>query len=93
MRRNRNAKILATLGPATSNPQTIRELFLSGVDVFRLNFSHGSYETHKKNHIAIRQIEEDTSRQIGILLDLQGPKLRIGKFLEDQIILEAGKPK
>lgn len=91
MRRNRNAKIVATLGPASSSLQVIRELFLAGVDVFRLNFSHGSYESHLKNYEAIRQVEEETSRPIGILLDLQGPKFRIGVFSEDHIVLEAGK--
>lgn len=91
MRRNRNAKIVATLGPASSNPQTIKDLFLAGVDVFRLNFSHGSHENHLENYQAIRQIEENTSRPIGILLDLQGPKLRIGKFSGDQITLKSGK--
>ena len=78
MRRNRKAKIVATLGPASSSPEIIRRLFDTGVDVFRLNFSHGSHKDHRDRHRIIREIEAETGRPIGILLDIQGPKLRLG---------------
>ena len=78
MRRNRNAKIIATLGPASSSPEQIRALFDAGADVFRLNFSHGTQDDHKRRFDAIRAIEQDVGRPIGILQDLQGPKIRIG---------------
>jgi pyruvate kinase len=80
MRRQRKAKILATLGPATSTREQIAALFHAGADVFRLNFSHGSHEDHKARYDLIREIEEETDRPIGILMDLQGPKLRVGAF-------------
>jgi pyruvate kinase len=78
MRRNRNAKIVATLGPASSSPELIRALFDAGADLFRLNFSHGNHDDHKRRFDAIRAIERDVGRPIGILQDLQGPKIRIG---------------
>ena len=80
MRRHRNAKIVATLGPASSSPEMIRSLFEAGADVFRLNFSHGTHEDHKKRYDLIRAIEKDVGRPIGVLADLQGPKLRVGTF-------------
>jgi len=79
-RRDRNAKIVATLGPATSNKQSIQQLFLAGADVFRFNFSHGSTAVHQQNYQWVRQVEQELGRPIGILLDLQGPKLRVGQF-------------
>jgi len=91
MRRHRKAKIVATLGPASSNPEVIRQLFDTGVDVFRLNFSHGSHEDHKERHRIIREIEIETGRPIGILLDIQGPKLRLGKFSEKSVWLTEGR--
>lgn len=90
MRRNRKAKIVATLGPASSSPKIIRKLFDTGVDVFRLNFSHGSHEDHKERHRIIREIEAETGHPIGILLDIQGPKLRLGKFEEKSVFLTEG---
>ena len=78
MRRNRNAKIVATLGPVSSSPELIRALFNAGADVFRLNFSHGNHDDHKRRFDTIRAIERDVGRPIGILQDLQGPKIRIG---------------
>ena len=78
VKRNRKAKIVATLGPASSDAQTIRRLFEAGVDVFRLNFSHGSHEDHAASHGILRALERDTGRPICILQDLQGPKIRIG---------------
>ena len=92
MRRNRFAKIIATLGPATSAPETIRSLFAAGVDVFRLNFSHGDHDGHRRRFEAIRAIESATGRPIGILADLQGPKLRVGEFAGGSTMLEEGRP-
>src|SRR6266436_8010071 len=91
-RRPRSAKIVATLGPSSSMPQRIRDLFEAGVDVFRLNFSHGTHEDHRARFAAIRAIESATGRPIGILADLQGPKLRLGTFSEGRIGLAAGAP-
>ena len=92
MRRRRFAKIIATLGPATSSPGTIRSLFAAGVDVFRLNFSHGDHDGHRRCFEAIRAVESATGRPIGILADLQGPKLRVGEFSGGSAVLEAGRP-
>ncbi len=91
MRRYRATKIVATLGPASSSSEIIEQLFLKGVDVFRLNFSHGTHETHLKNYKIIRSLETKYGRPIGILQDLQGPKLRVGAFKEGQIELKAGE--
>ncbi len=90
MRRARNAKIVATLGPASSAPETIGALFRAGADVFRLNFSHGSHADHRARYEAIRAIERETGRPIGVLMDLQGPKLRVGTFAGGAVALAAG---
>ena len=90
MRRHRNAKIVATLGPSSSEATTIRALFDAGADVFRLNFSHGSQEQHKERLDIIRGIERETGRPIAVLLDLQGPKLRVGTFALGPVELSAG---
>ena len=90
MRRQRSAKIVATLGPSSSSPDQIRALFEAGVDVFRLNFSHGTHDDHRARFTAIRRVETATGRPIGILADLQGPKLRLGTFAEGPIELAAG---
>jgi len=92
MRRRRNAKIIATLGPGTSNEKSINDLFLAGVDVFRLNFSHGAHADHKLRFDTIRKLEKKHNRPIGILLDLQGPKLRLGEFEGGKAVLHAGNP-
>ncbi|HEY1392634.1 MAG TPA: pyruvate kinase, partial [Methylibium sp.] len=91
MRRTRNAKIVATLGPASSDRDTVRRLFLAGVDVFRLNFSHGSAEDHRARFAILRELENETGRPIGILADLQGPKLRVGTFANGPVMLAEGK--
>lgn len=80
MRRTRNLKIVATLGPASSSYEMIRALFESGADVFRLNMSHGTHDEIAARHTIIRKVEQDIGRPIGILADLQGPKLRVGAF-------------
>ena len=90
MQRRRSAKIVATLGPASSTLDQIRALFDAGVDVFRLNFSHGTHAEHDARFAAIRKIEHDSGRPIGILADLQGPKLRLGTFAAGPIELAAG---
>ena len=82
LRRNRRAKIVATLGPASSDRDTLRSLFHAGVDVFRLNFSHGSAEDHAVRMAILREIEVETGRPIGVMADLQGPKLRVGAFAQ-----------
>ena len=90
MRRQRQAKIVATLGPASSGEAMIRSLFLAGVDVFRLNFSHGTHDQHRERLATIRKVERDVDRPIGVLADLQGPKLRVGTFASGPVTLEAG---
>src|SRR6266581_4884658 len=91
MRRRRSAKIVATLGPASAGGERIRALFDAGVDVFRLNFSHGTHDQHRASFAEIRQVEADTGRPIGILADMQGPKLRVGNFANGRAELVAGK--
>ena len=91
MRRHRNAKIIATLGPASSGEAVIRELFDAGADVFRLNLSHGVHADHKARYDIIRALEAETGRPICVLLDLQGPKLRIGRFKGGSVELTAGQ--
>jgi len=90
MRRQRNAKIVATLGPVSSTPAVINALFSAGVDVFRLNFSHGTHAEHRKRMETIRAVEKKVRRPIGVLIDLQGPKLRIGTFAHGPVVLEPG---
>ncbi|MDP4033274.1 MAG: pyruvate kinase [Pseudorhodobacter sp.] len=91
MRRHRNVKIVATLGPSSNDYKTIRALFEAGADVFRLNMSHGSHQELRARHGIIRQIETDTGRPIAILADLQGPKLRVGTFAAGAAELDEGK--
>ena len=85
-----STKIVATLGPASSDAATIRRLFEAGADVFRLNFSHGTHEDHRARHAALREVERELGHPVGILLDLQGPKLRVGTFVGGRATLEAG---
>jgi pyruvate kinase len=91
MRRQRKAKILATLGPASDTPERICALFEAGADVFRLNLSHGAHSDHRRRFEAIRQVEQEVGRPIGVLVDLQGPKLRVGCFREGGAHLKAGQ--
>lgn len=90
MKRERSARILATLGPASASRERIRELALAGADVFRLNFSHGSHEDHAERMKQIREVEHELGRPIGVLMDLQGPKLRVGRFAEGRVTLGPG---
>ena len=91
LKRNRKSKIISTIGPATSNKKIIKQLFISGADIFRLNFSHGSIEEHRDNYNLIREAEKEVGRPICILADLQGPKLRIGEFKDNSVSLKAGE--
>ncbi|MGH3991850.1 MAG: pyruvate kinase, partial [Pseudonocardiaceae bacterium] len=77
---SRRAKIVCTLGPATSSPEKIRELVRAGMDVARLNFSHGTHADHEQVHRAIREASDEYGKAVGILADLQGPKIRLGRF-------------
>jgi pyruvate kinase len=91
MHRSRRAKIVATVGPASAAPDMLEALFLAGVDTFRLNFSHGSHEDHAKVHAAIRALEQKMRRPIGILMDLQGPKIRVGTIRDGKIEVRRGE--
>jgi pyruvate kinase len=90
MRRQRHGKIIATLGPASSDRATIAALFEAGADVFRLNFSHGSHTDHQARYDLIRAVEREAGRPIAVLLDLQGPKLRVGHFADGPVTLAEG---
>ncbi|MER2554628.1 MAG: pyruvate kinase [Thauera sp.] len=90
MKRERSARILATLGPASSTVERIRALAEAGADVFRLNFSHGSHADHAERVQQIRQVEHELGRPIGVLMDLQGPKLRVGRFVDGRVVLAPG---
>ena len=90
IRRQRNVKIVATLGPSSDTYEMIRDLFLSGADVFRLNMSHGTQDDIARRHALIRQVEKDLGRPICILADLQGPKLRCGTFAKGPVLLVEG---
>jgi pyruvate kinase len=84
------AKIVATIGPASSDAATIAALVEAGADVFRLNFSHGTHDDHRARYDIIRDLERSTGRPIGILADLQGPKLRVGQVPGGQRELASG---
>ncbi len=90
MQRQCRAKIVATLGPASSTRDVIRDLLNAGADVFRLNFSHGSHDEHRQRYEIIRDLERETGRPIGVLADLQGPKLRIGALASGRLELGDG---
>ncbi|WP_026060434.1 pyruvate kinase [Pseudaminobacter salicylatoxidans] len=91
MRRSRKVKILATLGPASSSQEMIRKLFESGADVFRINMSHADHALMRELVGRIRAVEESVGRPIGILADMQGPKLRVGKFANGKVALTIGQ--
>ncbi len=86
----RRAKIVATLGPATSSPETLRRLVDAGLDVARLNLSHGTHDDHSASLANLRQAAESANRAVGVLADLQGPKIRVGTFPDGPVELEAG---
>ncbi len=91
MRRERFTKIVATLGPASSSPERLRALFDAGADVFRLNFSHGAPDDHKHRVEVLRALEKQYKYPIAILMDLQGPKLRLGTFANGPMELKKGQ--
>ena len=80
MRRGRKTKIVATLGPASSSPERMKALFEAGADVFRVNMSHNTPESLRQIHRDVRALEDAVGRPIGLLADLQGPKIRLGKL-------------
>jgi pyruvate kinase len=86
----RRAKIVCTLGPATSTPEAIRGLVDAGMDVARLNLSHGSYSDHEKVYAMVRRASEESGRSVAVLVDLQGPKIRLGNFAGGPVTLESG---
>src|SRR5260221_10490974 len=87
---SRSTKIVATLGPASSDPQTLERMFLAGVDIVRMNFSHGTAADHERRAQMVRETCRKTGRTVGIMGDLQGPKIRIGKFKEGKVMLNPG---
>ncbi|MBI6546317.1 MAG: pyruvate kinase [Cyanobacteria bacterium NC_groundwater_1444_Ag_S-0.65um_54_12] len=87
----RGTKIVATLGPASSCDEVVRQLIKAGVDVFRLNFSHGNHEAHSQNIRRIRRLAREESQNVAILQDIQGPKIRIGEVKDDQVELVSGQ--
>src|SRR5206468_4153095 len=87
---SRSTKIVATLGPASSDPQTLERMFLAGVDVVRMNFSHGTAEDHERRAELVREACRKTGRTVGIMGDLQGPKIRIGRFKDGKVTLNPG---
>jgi len=90
IRRRRRTKIIATVGPASSTPEMLARLFQGGADVFRLNFSHGTHDEHAARIAIIRDLEQRFERPIGILADVQGPKLRVGQFGGGRVQLQTG---
>ncbi|HRH28136.1 MAG TPA: pyruvate kinase, partial [Aquabacterium sp.] len=88
----RSTKIVATLGPASSSPEILEKMFRAGVDVVRLNFSHGKAQDHIDRAALVRQVAREVGKVVAIMADLQGPKIRVGKFAEGKVMLENGQP-
>src|SRR6476660_983862 len=86
----RRAKIVCTLGPATSSAERLSELVAAGMDVARLNLAHGAYEDHEKVYLEVRRASDESGRAVGVLVDLQGPKIRTGRFADGPVQLENG---
>ncbi len=89
---SRATKIVATLGPASSSPEILERMIRAGVDVVRLNFSHGKAQDHIDRALLVREVAKRAGREVAIMADLQGPKIRVGKFADGKIQLENGKP-
>ncbi len=87
----RRAKIVCTLGPATSSPRRIRELVYAGMDVARLNMSHGSQEDHAEAYRLVREASDASGHGVGIFADLQGPKIRLETFADGPVVLHRGR--
>ncbi|WP_287951798.1 pyruvate kinase [Diaphorobacter sp.] len=92
MQIRRATKIVATLGPASSDPQLLEQMIAAGVDVVRLNFSHGKAQDHVERAAMVREAAQRAGREVAIMADLQGPKIRVGKFAEGRVMLEPGQP-
>jgi len=90
-RHARRTKIVATLGPASSDPVTIQALFEAGVDVFRLNASHGTHDDHAARYAVLREMEWRANHPVAVLMNLQGPKLRVGTFVDGKAELQEGQ--
>ena len=88
----RATKIIATLGPASEKPEVLRDMIRAGLDVVRLNFSHGTVADHLARHNLVRTISAEIGREVGIMADLQGPKIRVGKFANGKVQLKEGAP-
>ncbi|MGA1624720.1 MAG: pyruvate kinase, partial [Prochlorothrix sp.] len=88
----RRTKIVATIGPATSKPEVLKALIEAGATTLRLNFSHGTHDDHQRSIRLIRQVSFELNQPVGILQDLQGPKIRLGKFEDGSIVLKKGDP-
>src|SRR3954469_7165189 len=87
----RSTKIVATLGPSSSSPAVLERMVRAGVDVVRLNFSHGTAEDHLRRAELVKEISRKVGRTVAIMCDLQGPKIRVGKFKDGKIMLEKGQ--
>src|SRR5699024_9394985 len=88
---SRRAKIVCTLGPATASSQKVRELVDSGMDVARMNFSHGSHDDHRTAYGLVREATRESGRPVGILADLQGPKIRLETFVDGSVEWRTGE--
>lgn len=89
---HRQTKIVATIGPSSARPDVLSRMLAAGLDVARLNFSHGSADDHRRNAVMLRELAEGLGREVAIMADLQGPKIRVGKFAEGRVTLEPGEP-
>ena len=85
-----HTKILATVGPATASEEMLEKLVQSGVDAFRFNFSHGTHEEHAERYQTVRKLAEKYHRHLTVIADMQGPKLRVGTFKSDKVLLKNG---
>ena len=92
MQIHRATKIVATLGPASSDAQTLEQMIAIGVNVVRLNFSHGSAQDHIDRARLVREAAQRAGSEVAIMADLQGPKIRVGKFAQGSVLLEQGRP-
>ena len=89
----KRTKIVATLGPSTAKKETLKKMFLAGLNVCRLNFSHGGYEAHIESIKNIRELNEEMALNVAILADLQGPKIRTHEMQNNGVLLEKSQPK
>ena len=87
--RRRRTKIVATIGPASEDRDTLRALVDAGMDGARLNFSHGTQDDHARRNALVREVQEEVGRPLSVIADLQGPKLRVGELAEP-VVLESG---